>query len=228
MNTNRTPFPTLLSIGAVLALSACASFTGPVSYPVSWAPIDSGLIADGCPRLEGTYSIRGIGTFPPELGEPPSLSTIFKRLGAGTGSTSPSATKRVWPVPSDAISVSINQTPGILKVTFLTENGEKTSLNFRRYRFSWSEERYDDIFTCYNSNKKPRLRFLAEPSSHAGGIAPIYFEGGGTLVFLLRAEDDSLIVQWRSESIGISAFLIGSRTSVNSIWWRYPLIKDVQ
>ncbi len=153
---------------------------------------------------------------------------MFKRLGSGTGIMSPNANKRVWPVPPDAISVSISQTPEILKVTFFGENGEQTSLNFRRYHFNWSEERYDDIFTCYNSDKEPRLRFMAEPESRATGIAPIYFKGFGTLVFLLKAEDDSLIVQWRSESIGISAVLIGSRISVNSIWWRYPLLKDVQ
>ncbi len=227
MDSNRTTLSALLSLGVVLALSACASVPGSVSYPVSWAPIDPGVAADGCPRLEGTYSNRGIGTFPPELGEPPSLGNIFARLGPGTGPISASANGRVSPVLSDAISVSIVQTSEILKVTFFSENGEQTSLDFRRYRFNLSEERYDDLFTCYRElsflsgkvrflAKEPRLRFMAEPKSPATGIAPIYFKGFGTLVFLLKAEDDSLIVQWRGD------------ISEKSVWWRYPLLRGVQ
>ncbi len=96
-------------------------------------------------------------------------------------------------MPPDAVSVPIVQTPEILEVTFFGENGERTSLDFRRYHFKWSEERFDDLFTCYNrAEQAPRLRFLAEPEST--DIAPFHFEGGGTLVFLLKAEDDSLIV----------------------------------
>ena len=208
-------------------MSACASVPGSVSYPVSWAPIDPGVAADGCPRLEGAYRNRGIGTFPPELGEPPSLGNIFARLGPGTGPISASANGRVSPMLSDAISVSIVQTSEKLKVTFFGDNGEKTSLNFRRYRFNLSEERYDDLFTCYRelsfmsgkvrfSAKEPRLRFIYGPKSPAKGLAPIYFKGLGTLVFLLKAKDDSLIVQWRGD------------ISEKSVWWRYPLLRDVQ
>ena len=128
----------------------------------------------------------------------------FKRLGSGTGIMSPYANRRVWPVPPDAVSASISQAPEILKVTFFGENGEQTSLNFRRYRSDRSGKRNDDLFACYNSDQEPRLRFMAEP------------ELGGSLVFLLRAEDDSLIVQWRNDLSQIS------------IWWRYPLRRDVQ
>jgi hypothetical protein len=65
-------------------------------------------------------------------------------------------------------------------------------------------------------SKEPRLRFFAGPRSHVIGTAPKYFEGGLNLVLLLKAEDDSLIVQWRNDF------------SKKSIWWRYPLLRDVQ
>ena len=211
----------------VLALSACASVPGSISYPVSWSPIDPGVAADGCPRLEGTYSNRGIGTFPPELGEPPSLGNIFSRLGPGTGPISAIANGRIGSVLSDAISVSIIQTSENLKVTFFGEKGEQTPLEFRRYRFNLSEERSDDLFICYRelsflsgyvrfSANEPRLRFVSGPKSPATGIAPTYFKDFGTLVFLLKAEDDSLIVQWRGD------------ISEKSVWWRYLLHRDVQ
>ncbi len=227
MDSNRTILSALLSAGVVLALSACASVPGSFSYPVSWAPIDPGFAADGCPRLEGRYGNRGIGTFPPELGEPPSLGNIFARLGPETGPMSASANGRVSPVLSDAVSVSIVQTSEILKVTFFGENEEQTSLDFRRYRFNWSEERYDDLFACYHGSSytylhpanwqtEPRLRFVAGPRNLATGFAPMYFEGGFNLVLLLKAEDDSLVVQWRND------------ISKKSIWWRYPLLRDVQ
>ena len=206
-------------------MSACASVTGSVSYPVSWAPIDPVFAGDGCPRLEGTYRNRGIGTFPPELGEPPSLSNIFARLGPKTGPISASSNGRVGPVPPNANSVSIVQTSEKLKVTFFGENGEQTLLNFRRLYAYRSEKRYDDLFACYNANnyrhsrrlsKEPRLRFMTGPRNHATGFAPMYFEGGFNLVLLLKAEDDSLVVQWRNDF------------SQESIWWRYPLLRDVQ
>ncbi len=227
MDSNRTILSALLSAGVVLALSACASVSGSVSYPVSWAPLDPVFAADGCPRLEGRYGNRGIGTFPPELGEPPSLGNIFARLGPETGPMSVSANGRVSPVLSDAVSVSIVQTSEILKVTFFGENEEQTSLDFRRYRFNWSEERYDDLFACYHGSSytnrrirqlanEPRLRFLAEPRNYATGFSPMYFEVDSNLVFLLKAEDDSLVVQWRND------------LSLESIWWRYPLLRDVQ
>ncbi len=227
MDSNRTILSALLLAGVVLALSACASVSGSVSYPVSWAPLDPVFAADGCPRLEGRYGNRGIGTFPPELGEPPSLGNIFARLGPETGPMSVSANGRVSPVLSDAVSVSIVQTSEILKVTFFGENEEQTSLDFRRYRFNWSEERYDDLFTCYKGSsyasgpprklaKDTRLRFVVGPRNYATGFAPMYFEVGLNLVFLHKAEDDSLVVQWRNDF------------SEESIWWRYPLLRDVQ
>jgi hypothetical protein len=202
----------LLSIGAILALGACASVTA-TPYPASWAPFVPGSTADGCPGLEGTYSNSSTGAFPPETGDPPPITSVFARLGRGTGRMNPSATGRVWTVPPDAISVSIDQTPETLRVTFSGENGAQSSLDFRRHHFNMSEERFDDIFACYASDTDSRLRFVAEPDP-------------GGLVFLLRATDGSLIVESRGR-IGGRGFLSAPAPPASS-WWRYPLLRDSQ
>ncbi len=202
----------LLSIGAILALGACASVTA-TPYPASWAPFVPGSTADGCPGLEGTYSNSSTGAFPPETGDPPPITSVFARLGRGTGQMSPSATGRVWAVPPDAISVSIDQMPETLRVTFSGENGAQSSLDFRRHHFNMSEERFDDIFACHASDTDSRLRFVAEPD-------PV------GIIFLLRATDGSLIVESRGR-IGGRGFLSAPAPPASS-WWRYPLLRDSQ
>jgi hypothetical protein len=212
----------------VLLLPRHVSALGSGTYPESWAPIESKPTSDGCPGLEGTFSNRGTGSFPAELGEPPKLTDIFARMARGTGPMSPKARGRVWSVPAEANSVAIVQAPESLSVSFIDQAQNQTPLNFRRYHFSWSEERYDDLFTCYTSNNDPRLRFFVEPESHSALIPNIYMEGGGTLVFLRMAADGSLIVEWRSDSIAISAVVVGSGITFNNVWWRYPPLTGAQ
>jgi len=197
-----------------LALGGCATVTGPEAYPDKWASIDLTKVHDGCPTLTGTYSDRGTASHPQQLGAPPLLSEVFARMGRRSG--------RTWPEPTDVKSVQLILEAESLTVRFLSNSGKQTDLPFRRYHFSLGEKRYDDLFTCYASETGSRLRFLAEPESHSGGIPNLYLEGGGTLVFLLRASDGSLIVQWRSDSVAISSVLLGSHIRFNSVWWKYP------
>jgi len=124
--------------------------------------------------------------------------------------------------------VRIAQTPETLKLTFLGENQEQASLEFRRYHFNWKEKRFDDLFTCYASGKEPRLRFLAEPETRSTILPGLILGGGGVLVFLLKAADGSLIVQWRSESVGISVLVYGTHISFDSVWWRYQPLGDAR
>jgi len=227
MSRERRLFVIPFLIWAITHFSGCASVTGPVAYPESWAPIQSISIADGCPSLEGTFSNRGSGAFPTELGEPPRLDEVFARMGRGSGPMSPRAYGRTWSVPSEAESVSVSQAAESLSFLFIDKDGNKTPLNFRRYHFNWGEDRYDELFTCYNNDGEPRLRFLAEPESHGGSISNFYLVGGGILVFMLRTADGSLVVQWRSDSAAVSGALIGSGLSFKSVWWRYLPAKDV-
>ncbi len=214
----------LLHAGAALVLPGCASFTGPVPYPEAWLQPDAALTADGCPRLEGTYSNRGDAVVPAELGAPPGLVSAFARMAQATGLTAVPAGK-AWTVPADADAVTIAQTPETLKVSFLGAGGVLGTLDFRRYRFNWSESRYDDQYTCYTPENGPRLRFMAEPESYSIHIPNLYLGAGGTLVFLLKAADGSLVVQWRNESVGISALIVGTHITFRSVWWRYPQLR---
>lgn len=228
MHFDRKRLASLICVGAALALAACAAVTGPARYPATWAPLDPRSSVAGCPDLAGTYSNRGSGTSPPELGEPPQLSEVFARMGRGHGLLGPKAHGEAWPEATNAASVSISQTPEALGITFIGEHQEQTSLSFRRYHFNLSETRYDDLFTCYPSDTESRLRFFAEPESHSAVMPGLYAEGGGTLVFLLKAADGSLVVQWRSESVAMSLALIGSHVSFKSVWWRYASLGDAR
>ena len=51
----------------LMCLGGCSSVTGPVSYPISWAPIDTRETKDGCPNIEGVYSNQGTEAFPLSL-----------------------------------------------------------------------------------------------------------------------------------------------------------------
>ena len=185
MNFKHSPLAEYCCFVVVFILSGCASITGSTSYPKEWASIDADITADGCPNVEGTYSNRGTHTFPVELGGPPRLSDVFTRMCRGAGLSSPRGNYQIWPDLPDAISVRILQTPDLLTIHFLGNNGDQTSLQFRRYHFSWSEKRFDDLFTCYASDKEPRLRFFADPES-TRSTSRLYIGSTGTLVFLLK------------------------------------------
>jgi hypothetical protein len=200
-------------IGATLMLTGCAFSTGPVHYPNTWASIELASTIDGCPNLDGAYNNIGVESFPVESGAPPKMSEIFARMGKGTGLMSPKETGNVWPEIADATYVLIHQTPEAISFSFIGDKAEKSTLNFRRYHFNWFEKRYDDMFTCYSNESGARLRF---------------FDAGGTLVFLLKASDGSLVVQWRNDSLVVPSVLIGSHMRFNSIWWRYSPRGDVR
>ena len=249
MNKTKTLYG-LLSLGAALALSACAaSFKGSIAYPYTWAPLETGFASDGCPRLEGTYANHGTGTFPPELGKTPSLGNIFSRLIPEPVHPNAHANRRLLSALSAATSVSIVQSSEKLKVSFLGKNGKPIPLNFRRDHLSITKERHDGLFTCYHGDSEPgsKIRYLTtEPrlrlwsESEAGfelvvsgaktlaaGNEPAYFDGVLIKVLLLTAEDDSLVIQWRSEPAFDLSLGAGSLNKT-SIWWRYPLLRDVQ
>jgi hypothetical protein len=208
--------------GIFVSLTACASLTGPIEYPASWASIASPPTADGCPHLAGLYSNRPSRAVSGEASDALSLTEVFSRMAYGPG---PREYSQTWSVPTDAVSVSISQTPEDLLVTFVGAKGERTSQPFRRLKVTRLEKRYDDLFTCRVSNGEPRLSFPFTPASQRRDLAAyVYMGGSDTFIFLLKAVDGTLVVQSRSESIGLSLFIIGSHYSVDSTWSRYPAI----
>lgn len=119
--------------------------------------------------------------------------------------------------------MSIEQAPDAMTITFIDRAGRPTPLSFRRYRFSLSEDRVDDLFSCRTLYGEPTLRFFNEPQSHAS-TSIVAVGGGGTSVALLKSVDGSLIVNWRSDSIALTLFVLGSGYRVDNLWYRYALV----
>jgi hypothetical protein len=217
----------LIRLFAVVAaiLSGCGSATGQQIYPVSlWGPLDSRRTPDGCPDLAGTYSNRGNAGSPGQSGEPPRLTDVFARMALAGDPLRPGEAAPGWDVPRDAEFVTIAQDAERLTVSFIEAGGTRHVLHFRRQHFDLSEWRFDDLFTCYIGGDAARLRFFPE-LGRAAGSSPVYAGGGATLVFLLRGADRSLVVQLRTESIGLSLPGVGSHVGFASAWHRYPSVQ---
>jgi hypothetical protein len=207
----------------VLALPGCAITSGNPPYPAEWASIRSEPTAQGCPDLQGRYGNQPAASVPPQAGAP-SLAQIFQTMAHSQGVTGPAAWKRTWPdIPGDAVSVSIEQAPDALTVTFIDAAGRPTALPFRRYHFSLSEDRVDDLYGCRALYGEPYLKFFNEPLSHAS-TSIIVVGGGGTAVYLLRSVDGSLVVNWRSDAAAVSLLVVGSGYRVDNLWYRYSSV----
>jgi hypothetical protein len=207
----------LLAIGSFAAVAACASH---VEYPESWGSATSAPTAEGCPNLEGLYNNHPSEAFPVKVDEAPDLTDVFLRMANGPA---PRRYGQTWSVPSHAVAVSITQSPEELFVTFIDAIDERTIQRFRRMKITRLEERYDDLFSCGTVDGEPRLSFPFTPASHQTAVAQgIYMGGSDTFIFLRKAVDGSLIVQLRTESIGLSIFLIGTHFTFDSLWLRFP------
>jgi hypothetical protein len=210
----------LFVAAAAAALVGCASTTGPVAYPSDWPALDGRVDDKGCPDVSGTYANEAAAAFPELQGGAPRLTEVFAAMGRGPRLLNATDPGPPWPVPRDAVSATLQLGPERLSADFKDKDDATSSLVFRRYHFDWSERRYDDLYTCYPVAGSPRLRFFAEPESRTRGIPYLYLEAGGALVFLLKARDGSLVVQWRSDAVGV--VLIAPYAKFNSVWWQYP------
>ena len=210
--------------GLVLIQLGCATSSG--SYPTGWASIESSPTQDGCPNLRGTYSNQGSPAPPPEVGTQPLLAEIFRSMARSKSMYGPAAWKQTWPViPPEVSSISIEQATEMMTVTFIDTSGRRTSLNFRRYRFNWSEKRVDDLFQCLTVLDRPELRFFAEAESIRS--VPLVGIGGSAInVYLLKSVDGSLIVRWSKSAAALTPFVLGSGFRVVDIWYRYPLVES--
>ncbi|MCM2288018.1 MAG: hypothetical protein NDI67_03230 [Sulfuritalea sp.] len=214
----------LAPIALALALTqlGCATSSGNPPYPTEWASIKSAPTPDGCPDLQGIYNNRGAASFPPAAGEPPSLADVFKAMARSKTATGPATWNRSWPtIPDESAWVSIQQTSDSMTITFIDSAGRRTPLSFRRYHFRLSEDRVDDLFSCRTLYDEPTLRFFNEPVSHTR-VSILGVGGGGTFINLLKSIDGSLVLNWRSDDITISRFILGSDYYADNLWYRYP------
>ncbi|HEY0822797.1 MAG TPA: hypothetical protein VGD76_03340 [Ramlibacter sp.] len=212
----------LAVLAAVAMLPACGSITGPTTYPGTWPPLAFTTLGDRCPDLNGVYDNVGSAAHPPAAGGTPKLTEVFGRMERTTAITGPRAWGQSWGVPADAERVALVQDEQGLTVTFQGPGGAAHSLRFRRLHLDPSERRVDDFFTCYRDDNGMRLRFMQDIAPRTALLPGVYAGAQAGLVFLLKAVDGSLVVQFRTETIGVSAVLIGSHASFDSVWWRYP------
>lgn len=217
------PAAAIAIMGLGLIQLGCATSSGP--YPTGWARIESSATQDGCPNLGGTYSNQGPASTLPEVGTQPLLTDIFRSMAHSRSMYGPAAWKQTWPaIPHDVSTISIEQAPDTMTVTFIDTRGGRTSLNFRRYRFNWSEKRVDDLFECMTVLDRPELRFFAEVESIRS--VPIVGIGGSAInVRLLKSVEGSLIVRWSNNAVALTPFVLGSGIRVDDIWFRYPLVE---
>lgn len=149
------------------------------------------------------------------------MADIFTAMARSKSATGPATWERSWPaIPMDAARVSIEQASDSITVTFIDPAGRRTPLSFRRYRFTLSQDRVDDLFSCRTLYDEPALRFFNEPFSHAR-VSILVVGGGGTNVNLLKSTDGSLIVNGRSDDVTVSRFVLGSDYHVDNLWYRY-------
>jgi hypothetical protein len=217
----RNPALCLFVTVAMMSLSGCDPASGTNPYPAtSWGPLDTAQIAENCPDLSGTYRNVASSTFPRQAGDEPRLADLFERLAEAAkkwdGEERPDRR-----VPRDAERVTISQDANTLTLSFIDRSGVAHPLRFRQYHPSWSETDFDELFVCKASEDANRLEFFYE-LDRAGGADAIYAGGVGTTAYLLRAADGSLIVQLRTETIGMSLLIIGSEYTVTNLWQRYP------
>lgn len=203
-------------------LQGCAGVTGPVGYPAEWPKPLNRVVDNGCPDLDGLYENRPVGGAPADLESIPTLTEVFTRLGSGSGLTSPRYSGHVWDVPPDAEHVLFRFEGDGLVVRFVATDGSGREIRFRRYHFDIHEKRYDELFHCHAIESGARLRFLASPESGGIAVPGVFLGARGVVVMLIRASDGSLVVQWRTESFGLSTLVIGTHFAFSSRWYRYP------
>lgn len=209
----------LVTVFAGLALSACAATGNVDAQAPEWLAIDSAPTPDGCPNLAGQYENHASAVYPGSVTEAPTLTDIFNAMGRGVTAREPG---RSWSVPRDATSVSIEQGPENLTLTFLGKDGERTLQNFHRLRIFRSDSRLDETFACNSSKGIARLRFpMANVEHQSDSAAPLYIGGADVYVQFFKATDGALIMQTVSEKVGLSAVIIGTHFSRDSSWSRF-------
>lgn len=97
------------------------------------------------------------------------------------------------------------------------------TLSFKRKQW-WGGfvEGSDALYQCLELEQGRALGFDG-PRRKLSSVPYLFAEGDVAFVFLSKARDGSLIVNYRTDRIVITGSLIGSHARwVGSIWWRYP------
>lgn len=160
----------LVVAAAAAVLVGCASVTGPVAYPSEWPALDLAVDASGCPAISGTYANEAAAAVPQPQADAPRLTQVFARMGSGPRMLNASPGPP-WPVPQDAVSITLRLDPERLAVDFRDKDHTVSTLVFRRYRFDWAERRYDDGAAhpqCSSLHRRPTASTRSSRNSPNG------------------------------------------------------------
>jgi hypothetical protein len=208
--------PPLAFIGLLLA--SCASPQS-LEHPQGWGSSPETLLPNGCPDLSGTYSTRATEAYPPYLGVFPTLSEI---LGSSLLHDA-QGRNRPWPAVAGATTATFTSDGDWMHVRFRDDVEGEGALSFKKkHWWGGSVEGSDAMYQCLELEQGRALGFDG-PRGQIISVPYLFSEGDVAFVFLSKARDGSLIVNYRTDRIFITGILIGSHARwVGSIWWRYP------
>jgi hypothetical protein len=203
----------------MLMLAGCAS----LDTPREWESSPGALVSNGCPDLSGTYGTRATDAYPPDVGTYPALNEILGPSGLhdAQGRNHP------WPALPTATTATFTSSADWLYVRFRDDAAGEVTLRFK-HKHWWGGfvEGSDAMYQCKELELGPTLGF--DGSRKPIVAVPYWFAlGDVNFVFLSKARDGSLIVNYRTDRVFITGILIGSHARwVGGIWWRYPVVSN--
>ncbi|HEY0825142.1 MAG TPA: hypothetical protein VGD76_15240 [Ramlibacter sp.] len=204
---------------ATLLLAGCASLE-PLDHPREWKSSPGTVLPNGCPDVSGTYALRATGAFPATEAASPALDEVLGPRALRDAQER----ERTWPASAGATSATFTASGDWLYVRFHGAQGE-SSLKFKRKNW-WggATAGSDAMYQCLELELGPALGFDG-PRTPISAVPLLYAKGDEAFVFLSKARDGSLIVNYRIDRVFITGGLIGSHARwVGSVWWRYPAL----
>lgn len=208
-------WPTATWVLTAALLAACAS----LDAPQAWSGSAQKALPNGCPDLSGSYSTGASEAYPAYEGAFPLLNDI---LGPGVLRDAQAA-ERPWPTSSGAATGSFRSQGEWLYVEFPKRTEGEAALRFKRKDW-WggSVDGSHAMYQCMELELGPALGFDG-PRSTLFSVPNLVAQSDYGFVFLSKAADGALIVNFRTDRVLFTGILIGSHARwANSVWWRYP------
>lgn len=127
-----------------------------------------------------------------------------------------------WPALRSAQTATFTSSGDWTHVRFHDDADGKATLRFKRKAW-WggSVDGSDAMYQCLGLEQGPVIGFDG-PRKALWSVPYLASEGDLAFVFLSKAADGSLIVNFRTDRILVTGLLVGSYRWVGSVWWRYP------
>lgn len=211
-------------VSGMLLLTGCASLE-PIDHPKEWGSSLEKPLPNGCPDLSGTYSTRANAAYPVNVDISPPLNEIFGPIWI----FDTQVRDRPWPALPGATMVTLAQNADWLNVRFHDDAKGEATVRFKKKHW-WGGvlEGADSMYQCLELELGPALGFDGA-REHAWLPLFVVSSRDYAFIFLSKARDGSLLVNYRIDRILLSPILIGPYASwIGSAWWRYPPVMPSQ